>query len=344
MRIVYHPLAAFVCRHSYFANGLARPLRMAPTAACLRLMQRHRCLLRNEPGGGVIHAGLDDAGLMAASLDRATPLSFTLTCDDPYFASYTATDWAPGSVVYYSNGASGAGVPSPQGERLLTGETLALKTRAFTHRFDAPQRGAALTVTRTSYRATVFAAPAPAGAFETLALDLRDLAEGRYALSIDGAPTLDFYLSDGDASGLWGVVELFGLGDLATDGAAPPAAVRYAVALAARETIWRYVIVGAGVAAGARIAVSGRFASKQTIAFKGPAPTQFGSRQAAAFESAMPIAAAERPADHYAIRLTISRADAGGEVTLALPVVDRSTPIEAGRGGTDGTATIVFSI
>src|SRR5271166_2393629 len=111
MRTIFYPLAAFTCRHSYFSSGLARPLSMRPTADCARLMQRLRCRLRNEAGGGTIHAGVDEAGLLAAALDPATPLGFALVVDDPYFASYTATNWTPGFVVHYSSRSPAAAHP-----------------------------------------------------------------------------------------------------------------------------------------------------------------------------------------------------------------------------------------
>ena len=344
MRTIFYPLAAFTCRHSYFASGLARPLSMRPTADCVRLMQRLHCRLRNETGGGTIHAGVDEAGFLAAALDSATPLGFALVVDDPYFASYTATKWTPGFVVHYSSRSPAAAHPGTRGEQVLAGETVALKTRAFTHRFAAPRQGAAIAVLRASDEAAVFSAPAPAGPFETLALDLRHLAEGRYELRIDGAPALAFYLCDDAPAGLWGVVELFGLGDLVKRGSPPGSAARYAVALEARATIWRYVILGG---ADATLALAGRVAPapdapRKTLAFKGPTTMQFCDRAALVFESASPIALRERPGDLYAMTLTIGRGGAA-ETTLALPLAGRDTAA-GGAGARAGVSEIVVNL
>lgn len=322
MRISFRPLAALACRHSYFEDGVARALTMAPTAECRRLMRRHRCLLRGARGGGAIHAGLDEAGLHVAGLDAGTPLAFALTCDDPYFPSYTAADWAPGSVAYYSNLGAAA-----TGAQVLAGERVALKTRAFSHSFPAPRRGAELAVLRARDGATVWAGPAPAGEFDALALDLRALGEGHYELRIDGAAALAFYLADAAAPAPWGVVELFGLAGLAAGGAAPAAPPLYVVALEARATIWRYVFLGA---AGATLAVTGRVAPAQPVAFSGPAPMPLGPLAGAAFDSQTPIALRERPNGRYAMSLSIRRDAASAETTLALPCAGRDTPIVGG--------------
>jgi hypothetical protein len=343
MRIFYSPIAAFLCRHGYFVDGVGRALRMSPTACCLRLMRRHRLMLQEQPGGGTIHAGRDEAGLLAAQLDPATPLGFALTYDDPCFVNYTACDWAPGFIVHYSNLAS-AGAPGVQepGVNELSGETLALKSRAFMHRFATPQRGASIAIVRVADSATVFSAPAPAGAFETLALDLRALDEGRYRLCIDGAAALDFYLSDADAPGLWGVLDLYGLGGLVGSAAAPAVPARYAISLAARATIWRYVVLGA--ATGADLAVAGRLAPKQPIAFTGPTPTSFGDLPALSFDSAAPIAWRERPGDLYAMSLTIRGGGAAGETTVGLAYPGPATPVAGGAAGAPGVSEIVVNV
>jgi hypothetical protein len=349
MRIVYRPLVALACRHSFFESGLARPLAMTPTAGCRRLMAQRRLLLRGEPAGGVVHAGRDAAGLLAAGLDPATPLVFALVADDPCFPAYTATDWAPGLVVCYSNRPEPPADPAAPGERVLVGATLALKTRAFVHRFAAPRRAATVAVLRAADGTTVYAAPAPAGAFETLALDLAALAEGRYDLRLDGEAALAFYLVEAASPGLWGVVELYGLGALAAAGAAEP--LRYVIALEARATIWRYVILGA---AGATLAVAGEIAAqspgaaatrpapRRPVAFSGPTPMALGPLAGAAFDSAAPIALCERPAGRYAMNLTLRRSPADGTTTLALPCAGRDTPLLGGAGA--GVSQMVMSL
>ncbi|MBV8662568.1 MAG: hypothetical protein JO107_05650 [Hyphomicrobiales bacterium] len=332
MRTVYRPIAALTCRHSFFADGVATPLSLPPLADSARLMRSHRCLLHNQPGGGIIHAGLDEAGQLAASLDAATPLAFALTCDVAHFAGYTATDWSPGGVVYYANRPEPPADPSAPSERVLMGTLLARKGRAFRYDFASPQKAKTVSVRRWPDATPAFAASAPQGEFATLALDLSSLAEGRYELFVDDASALAFYLSDSDATGLFGVVELFGLGALA---AAPPSTTPplYVVSLQARATLWRYLILGA---AGADIAVAGLLDRKQPIAFTGPTPTPLGGETAAAFQSTEPIPLLERPAGRYAMSLTIRGSGPGGDVTQPLPFAGRET-----ASGAAGVSEIV---
>lgn len=327
MRIIYRPLVSILCRHTYFEAGIARPLRMLPNAPCIRLMQRHRCLLRDAIGGGTIYAGTDESGEHIASLDKMTPLIFSLVTDDPFFASYTAGDWAPGYITYYSDAAANA--DSKVDEQSLTGTRLALKPRAFSHRFAAPQHGQTVTIRRSLDDSMVLSVPAPVLPFETLDLDLRALDDDRYTLCIDSEPALDFYLTDEDQPGFWGILALSRLAEIAARNDAAPG--HYAIALTARQTIWRYVITGAGLSDGRSFSVSGRQLPKSVIAFNGPTQMQLGDQPALAFDSAVPLAAVERPSDHYKMSLTITGKTVGGDTTLLLPSAGQSTLVQEGR-------------
>src|SRR4051812_373238 len=108
----YRPWFDIVCQHGYFSDRLCRPLSVAPTADCQRLLQRYRLRFRAVPGGGQVHYDPDDPLQLLAYFDETLPFTFTILNTDPALLSYTADvpaalpDRAPG--LYYFDNLTGA--------------------------------------------------------------------------------------------------------------------------------------------------------------------------------------------------------------------------------------------
>src|SRR5688500_358250 len=108
MRISYKPLFSIECLHAYFANGICRTLVVSPTAATVRLFQRHHLRFRSSPGGGTIYYEETSTNLPRLS-GEPSPLAFALASTDPLFEIYTddgdaAVGRAPGGTIrYFSN-------------------------------------------------------------------------------------------------------------------------------------------------------------------------------------------------------------------------------------------------
>jgi hypothetical protein len=315
MRLSYAPLVTLAARHRYFSNRVARSLHFAPTPDGAKTLLRLGWLWRAAPGGGFVLAE------PSVTSDAATRLVFALRFADPAFLAYTTPAWRLGWVWLYRPQAAASGAL----KAALGAQSLALKSRLFAHRFGATQHGRQIAVARAADAKIVLTTPAPSPQFDALTLDLSSLDEGRYQLQIDNVAALDFYLSDADPSGLWGLVEL---------DAAFARGARFVAAFGARRVFWRYVVLGG--APSATLSLTARDAARQPVSFRGPSAANYGGRAALCFQSAAPIALSERPGAAYAMSLAVADG-AGAETNVALPYADPAQPFAAAAA--DGTAT-----
>lgn len=303
----YTELFRLQCRHDYFADGVCHLLEATPTAQCRRQLDRYGGIFRPIPGGGVVC--FDDRNLLRL-FDETTPFAFSLTGPAATLAACTDPGTAPAmppsdGLFYFSN---------------LAGQTLL-------HPTGAPFAEGALPVQ--SPRAAARAETVTDMLGNRLPADLGALPEGRYRWPEDGG---DFYLSGLPAAARWGVAEIFfrGAGDI------PKAPTVYAIALAARRSVWRYHIVSQSAVdrtyGDYRIAgtpISG--AAGGPIDFAAPVTESIGGKAAWMFESSVPIALRQYPADHYAFTLRRNGSETGG---IALPYADSATTrlIEDAKG------------
>jgi hypothetical protein len=246
----YRKLFDIVCQHGYFGDQPCPPVQLQPTPACRRLLERYRLLWRALPGGLELHYPETAALVPLASFNETQPLTFTLTSSDPALLSYTdvalaAPGLAPAGIYYFDNLDSAAsGLLHPAGRPFHEG-----RLRLADKRLDFPAgHGAGLAVHDHLDRRQAWP-PAPELP-PSAAIDLGDLAEGRYSLARDRTPLFDFYLGRALASGSWGVVAIYPGGKaqpargfpIGVDGAVVPQS--YRIALGPRRVTWRYYVVG----------------------------------------------------------------------------------------------------
>src|SRR5262249_10646247 len=139
--------------------------------------------------------------------DEGLPFTFRLTSLEPAFASYTEpcpdkNDGPEQSVFYFDNAADhhaelfGAlrQLLHPPGNALQSA-TLPVRPKLFSFTLPATASGGDLQIVEPLTRQLLWKGPV-ATPKASLLLDLRDLAEGRYILELDGKELLKFYLSD----------------------------------------------------------------------------------------------------------------------------------------------------
>jgi len=301
-------LLALQCRHAYFSDGVCRPLRVHPSAACLAQLARHRMLWRPLPGGGEIHAPVD----APAGYDESGPLTMLLVSEDEYLMNYTGGAWPQGperlpSVWYVDNLRARQGLLHPE-----DGYSVPQRLPLMGHRFQwAPEQPVAvrtLALLDALGRTALEAAPSAQQPQPAITLDLSPLDEGRYTLLLNGLAALDFYLCDAPASRLWGVCALYAGGAISPQ--------RYTIALRGRETHWRYTLIAPGpdpdyrqcTVRGERRAIAG--AAPEPIAFSDEGePLLVDGRKAARYTSLQPLPLSEFPGD--SMRFTLQTGDAG---------------------------------
>jgi hypothetical protein len=257
----YQVLCTIASRHPYFADGLAQPLSLSPTPECLQLLRRYGLLFVAGPGGGTLL--YRDAALLA-SYNEIAPLAFTLASSDTALLNYTLADvgipdrWRGAGLadqVFYADNLRNPGDGAPALMPLFEDAALPLRGPRFLCRFAQAVGGQQLDLVDRLQQRSVWSMTAPAGAGESLPLDLRGLAPGRYQLQLNGAPQQEFYLSvDGPALG---VVALYPGGPaqapfmdgcrgvLEADGSLVPEAARlqpFQLRLQARSANLRYLI------------------------------------------------------------------------------------------------------
>ena len=300
-------MLALQCRHAYFSDGVCRPLRAHPSAACLAQLARHRMLWRQLPGGGEIHAPAD----APAGYDARGPLTILLVNEDPHLMNYTGGAWPQGperlpSVWYLDNVRAQQGLLHPE-DGYSVPERLPLMGRRFQWAPEQPVTVNTLALLDALGGTALEATPSAQQPQPLITLDLSALEEGRYTLLLNGQAALDFYLCDAPATRLWGVCALY------AGGAIPPQ--RYAIALRGREIHWRYTLISPGAdpdyrqctVRGERRAAG---AAAEPIAFSGEGePLLVDGRKAVRYTSLQPLPLSEFPGD--SMRFTLQTGDAG---------------------------------
>jgi hypothetical protein len=126
----YHVLFQVVIRHAYFADGHPRELLVQPTPATTERLRRLGCYYKPLPDGFVVLGTLParmGVGL-AAVLNAAPPLLFSLVPCDPHFFTYTNARRAPGYLCLYRLGALPARTAR---RRVAMGPVLPLRSLTF---------------------------------------------------------------------------------------------------------------------------------------------------------------------------------------------------------------------
>lgn len=97
-------LFQLVMRHSYFSDGLAKGLTVAPTAGCQGQLTRFNGLYVADEGGGFVgYAQPIDAAAGTPPKGLPDNLSLAISLQDPRFPIYTEIDSLARSLVWYSN-------------------------------------------------------------------------------------------------------------------------------------------------------------------------------------------------------------------------------------------------
>ena len=89
MNVRFDILFKIECRHNYFADSLYSSLKLSPTEACKRLLQRYDLLFREMPGGGAVYYGKRNDLTIIRTIREIIPFTFTLTSTDPHLINYT---------------------------------------------------------------------------------------------------------------------------------------------------------------------------------------------------------------------------------------------------------------
>lgn len=338
MRISYKPLFSIECLHGYFSDRVCRTIAVRPAQTWEPVRQRYQLIFRSSVGGGTVYYA-EETEAKVRQMDReAASLAFTLTTTDPLFDMYTDTgsrdesSSSADSVHYFSNrevfDADLYGRPRtllhPPGAP-LGHEPLPLRTSLFTHHFAQPVRNAVVQVTDVDARQPTWETQTPSTDVRAWPIDLRGRPCGRYRLRVNGDVVLDFYLTDMPAVRQWGIVEIL---PKAWD--APPT---FSLALAARETVWRYYIFdqpqgGSSYAGHEVVGVrrrSGGGDSNGDVRFaKKAKPVTLNGRQATIFESMQPLPLAEVPTeDDYLFTFKANGGERGGR-SIKLPFAQPS--------------------
>jgi len=364
MRVSYQELFHLECSHSYFTDHVCRALSVQPTTATERMLERYRMRFQPAPGGGTVY--YSDRELLQLYRE-VTPFAFVLTSTDPLLDIYTESDVsqtaAPSETVHYFDNREARQAKTDAEQRLLlhppglpiAQPALPVRASVFTHRFDQPVRAAKLQVSGELPGQPVWSTQTPAQAVGSWTIDLRDQPCGRYRLSIDGKPALDFYLSDMPAVRQWGVVEIFAGGpELAAhvptacqviDASGQPHVRSFAIALSARQTTWRYYIFeprpgpayeGYQVIGTSKRGNGGDGPSATEIRFIRRAETVVrGGRAATVFESEQPVALSQSPGeDDYVFWFKSNGQTARSGRSIKLPFAQSAaTRLDATAGG-----------
>jgi len=307
-----------LCLHSYFRDGVCRPLRFSPSAACLGLLQRYRLQWRPVPGGVQVYYDPDEPLQLLAQFDETLPFSFILHNEDAALLACTAGlpalagDGMAGPYCFDNR--SGAATVSKGSDGLQAGQSLlhapgqpfgasplALRPSRFLLR--ATQAGAQLSIRAGS--ATVWAATGGGD----LAVDLAGRQEGHYRLLSGDATVLDFYLSEAVvAARPWGVVEIHARpqgapGVYPLDEGGAPLPRHYRIALESLRCTWCYWLVASKKATDkprGSIKVNGTLPDRPAaaLAFQEESAAealQVDGLPAARFVSNLPLPLAEEP-------------------------------------------------
>lgn len=269
MATSYQELFSIECLHGYFTDRLCRVLELSPTPECESMLQRYQLLFRRTAAGGKVLYSVQDGVDRLPLYDETAPFSFNLVNTDPLFDTYTdgtveRTASVRDTIRYFSNREENVADVFDQQRLLLhpAGQPFAqpalpVRPQGFTHTFAQPVTAARLKVLNVLRRQPVWEAQTPEQAVQAWNIDLHALPSGRYVLTTDDAETndaaaLDFYLSEAPAANQWGVIEIFPGGpnqaahipqaSQVIDAAGLPQARNFTIALARRQTFWRYYV------------------------------------------------------------------------------------------------------
>ena len=266
-------LCSIEIRHAHFADGRCPALELRPTAHCARMLERYRLHWLPARDGGSIHRWAEsgeqiDKTILGRLFNESTPFAFTLESSDPEFERYTADSFAwegrsdvtVPTVAYFTNLALGTQIASGPDEPV--GLLLHESNRPMTTRLPILSRGGVTLPSTTDAAADVKVATALGQPLDgpwtrdgaRRSVDLRAIPEGRFIVTAGGDTVADAWWSEPSPPGPWGAVELYAGGphmrgvpaDRALlDDAMRPTPRRFAIALAARVTRWRYLVVSA---------------------------------------------------------------------------------------------------
>lgn len=194
--------------HAYFADGVLRPLRIVPVAACYDRLRRAGVLLLEEEGG--IAAFGDDRVVERLRLHTleaggVLDLAFLVFFTDPHFFEYSLPARPPGHLLFLST----ADAVADDGGRLLLHPTPAVPESAMLPR--AHPRLQAILGTRVL-------APAPAMVLEVALtpamLDATEAGQRSFQVRFDAASSRWKYCVSGaagaDSESRAGIVDLAG--------------------------------------------------------------------------------------------------------------------------------------
>jgi hypothetical protein len=344
MRFAYERLFRIRLRHGFYTDGSARDFRLEPSPWCRRELSQHGTLFRAEPDGGSLCVQVEPG---SAPPSLFSPLAeqrfqFLLFGTQPYAASVTDLPaHAPGRSVFYFNNLR---EDAAEG-RLHLGDSVAARRvgdplvvvsgAVLDYVLPVPRTRVPITV-RDLFGNTVLATELgdPEQSSTQLRLDLRQahLTPGYHEARDDQGGVLPFFYAPELA-----LMRPFAVLEVFADTAAltpdqtnrVPAPYRfieagvfnvgreYTLQLAARPTIWRYVVVK-------------KYASNVDVDLAGlsiTGPVDFDRTlgpDRASFDSSEPMPLSEA-------RSEVSLQHDGTSI-LALPSPRISTPLSAGAG------------
>lgn len=247
MRQTYQLLCVVEQRHSYFQDPLTPAVRITPTAATVRNLQRAGLWVKPTANGLAVLRDLNDAAAARPLPDFVFPLRFQLEPLSPYFANFTVLPPPPEPrpvhgrrAIHYFH------VRAAKGPlvKLKAEKTLLLPLTPSTLTADTGQLPAARPAVRVLdvAQGTAVATALPLDEDDQVvlnetgqvAVDVRRGGGGRYQLRVAGTRQLDFYADEQlYAAQAWGVLEISQTALLA-----PPLTVQ--LTFTARSTYWCY--------------------------------------------------------------------------------------------------------
>lgn len=246
------------CRHAYFADAVARPIYLTPTADCVDLLRRYRLLTRRRPGGCAVYYDTADPHALVAGFDETAAFNFMLASSDPYLFNYTewpfaASTGASGTIPLFDNRQDFPdGLLHPAGAASSVA-ALPVQVGPFTQALVKPVVSADVELRagvdwQPAWRTRTSTQPQSSATVDTTRLPC-----GRYQLWVDNEKQVEFCLCDDSVPHPWGMVSIFAGGrsqathlpagryPIGTDGQV--AAQHYQISLANRSTIWRYYVI-----------------------------------------------------------------------------------------------------
>ncbi len=270
MNVRFDMLFKIECRHNYFADSLYSSLKLSPTEACKRLLQRYDLLFREMPGGGAVYYGKRNDLTIIRTIREIIPFTFTLTSTDPHLINYTDLALYDGalspsdSVFYFSNLVEHSRTLHGKSRRLIHSrnqvdvrDQLRVEPSAFRYPFKPSVQDVLLQVVDGLRGEEVWRARTGPQAISGYPIDLRGQPPGRYRLLVEGKAKHTFYRTDTLPSKLWGLVEIYVSDSRSASPASLPKGARplviepkekitsrtYSLYFETRETHWKYYIV-----------------------------------------------------------------------------------------------------